>query len=98
MSPVPNYPTHSIALALDPHRPPSCIMAPPEPPNIGSHSATATVLNADIETLAAAKDTLETIPVKAVFGSVIVILALVRVRVPFCLCLYSLLSNTIRTR
>jgi hypothetical protein len=67
-----------------PHRPPSCIMAPPEPPNIGSHSATAAVLNADIETLAVAKDTLEIIPVKAVFESVIVILALVRVRVPFC--------------
>ena len=52
--------------------------------NIGSHSATTAALNAGIETLIAAKDTLEIIPAKAVFESVIAILTLVRVRVPFC--------------
>ena len=73
-------------------------MAPPEPSNVESHSATAAVFNADIEILTAAKDTLEIISVKVVFESVIVILTLVRVRVPApspCLC--SLLGNTIRT-
>jgi hypothetical protein len=52
--------------------------------DIGSHSATTAALNAGIETLIAAKDTLEIIPAKAVFESVIIILTLVRVRVPFC--------------
>ena len=74
-------------------------MALLEPPNVGSRSTTTVVLNADIETLTAIKDTLEIIPVKAVFESVIVILTLVRVRDPVlspCLC--SLLDTTIRTR
>jgi hypothetical protein len=74
-------------------------MALSEPPHVGSRSTTTAVLNADIETLTAAKDTLKIIPVKVVFESVIVILTLVRVRdpvLPPCLC--SLLDNTIRTR
>ena len=74
-------------------------MALSELPNVGSRSTTTAVLNADIETLTTARDTLEIIPVKAVFESVIVILTLVRVRDPVlspCLCL--LLDNTIRTR
>jgi hypothetical protein len=57
-------------------------MTLPDPPNVESHSATTAALNADIETLTAAKGTLEIIPVKVVFESVIVILTLVRVRVP----------------
>jgi hypothetical protein len=74
-------------------------MAPPGPPNVESHSATTAAFDADIGTLTAAKDTLEIIPVKVVFESVIVILTLVRVRVLILLpCLYSLLDNTIRTR
>ena len=70
-----------------------------EPHNVDSYSATTAALNADIETLTAAKDTSEIIPVKLVFESVIVILTLVRVRDPVlspCLC--SLLDTTIRTR
>ena len=51
------------------------------PPNDWSYPAATAALNADIETLTAAKDTLETIPVKVLFESVIVILGLVRVRV-----------------
>ena len=74
-------------------------MALSEPPNIGSRSTTTAVLNADIQTLTAAEDTLRIIPVKVVVKSTIVILTLVRVRDPVpspCLCL--LLDNTIRTR
>jgi hypothetical protein len=74
-------------------------MTLPDPPNVESHSATTAALNADIETLTAAKGTLEIIPVKVVVESVIVILTLVRVRVPgFSSCLCSLLDNTVRTR
>ena len=47
--------------------------------NVGSHSAAA--LNADIVTLTAAKGTLEIIPVKVLFESVIVILGLIRVSI-----------------
>jgi hypothetical protein len=94
--PVPNYPTpHS--LALDP--PVSCIMTTLEHLNVDSRSATTAALNADIETLTAAKDTLGIISVKVVFESVIVILTLVRVRDPVMFpYLCSLLDNTIRTR
>ena len=103
MTPVPNY---STALPF-PHHPPSCIAttsgprtAHDMPPNVGSHSTTTAALNADIETLTATKDTLETIPrVKAVFESVIGILALVRVRAsvlfPFS---HLLIGDATRTR
>ena len=49
-------------------------------PKIESHSAAAAVLNADIETLVAVKDTVQATLVKTLLGSVIVILILVRVR------------------
>jgi len=68
-------------------------------PNVGSHSEATPALNADIEILTVAKDTLEIIPVKALFESVIIILGLVRVMVivllPF---FYSFLGDTVRTR
>lgn len=69
------------------------------PPNIWSHLAAIAALNADIGTLTAAKDTLEVIPAKVLFESVIVILGLVRVRVTvFLPFLYSFTGDTIRTR
>ena len=84
---VPNYSPHH-PLALHPHRLPHCITTTFEPwaaadmpPNVGSHSATITALNVDIGIITAAKDTLEIVPVKVVFESVIGILAFVRVRV-----------------
>jgi len=52
------------------------------PPIIESHSEPAVALNAGIKSLAAAKDTLEIIPIRVVVESVIRILVLVRVRVP----------------
>ena len=50
-------------------------------PDVGARSATCAALNADIRALGAAKDVVEIVSVKAVFESVISILALVRVRV-----------------
>lgn len=47
--------------------------------DVKSHSATAAMLSAHVETLAAFKDTVEAIPAKAVFESVVVILTLVKV-------------------
>jgi hypothetical protein len=73
-------------------------MALSESLSVGSCSTTTSVLNADIDTLTATKNTLEIIPVKAVFESVILILTLVRVRDPaLSPCLCSLLDDTIRT-
>jgi len=51
------------------------------PHNIDPHSETAAALNAGLESLTAAKDTLEIIPGRMVFESAIAILGLVRVRV-----------------
>ena len=69
------------------------------PPNVSNHSTTTSALNADIETLAAFKDVVETTPVKAVLESVIGILTLVRVSLlvlfPF---LHPLIGGTTRTR
>ena len=68
-------------------------------PDVELHSVTTAMLGADIETLAAFKDTIQPTPVKAVFESVIGILTLVRVRslvlFPF---LRSLIGETNRTR
>lgn len=50
-------------------------------PNVGSGSVTSAALNTDIGALSAAKDAVKIIPVKAVFESVIGILALIRVSV-----------------
>ena len=50
------------------------------PPNVESRSTTTAILNSDIETLTALKNTTKATPVKAVFESVVVILTLVRVR------------------
>lgn len=50
------------------------------PFTIEDHPAVTAVLNADIETFTAFKDTLKDTPVKAIFESIIVILTLVRVR------------------
>lgn len=64
------------------------------------NSATATVsaLNADIDTLTAAKDMTETTPVKATFESAVSILALVRVRIPVLFpFLQPLINDTTRT-
>jgi hypothetical protein len=98
VSPVPNY-SIPFSLVLDPHHPVSCIMTTLQIPDAGSHSATTAVLDAEIETLSAAKDTSEIIPVKVVFESVVVILTLVRVRVPVLSpCSRPLLNNAIRTR
>ena len=52
------------------------------PTNVAQHETTTAVLNAEIETLTTFKDIVESIPVKAVFESVIGILTLVRVRIP----------------
>ena len=86
MNPVFNYST-AHSLSSTPHCPPSRIMTTFEswpagdtPPNFGSHLAATAALSADIGTLTAAKDTLQIIPVKVLFESVIVILGLVRVR------------------
>jgi len=51
------------------------------PLNIGSHPAATAMLNANIGTLTATNDTLEIIPVKVLFESVIVILGFIRVSV-----------------
>jgi len=65
--------------------------------NVGHHETTA-VLNADIGTLAAFKDAVESAPVKAVFESIVGILILVRVRLltPFPLS-HPLIGDTTRT-
>lgn len=70
-----------------------------ETPDIKSRSVTIAMLNVDIETLAAFRDTVEATPVKAVFESVIVILTLVRVGflVLFQIS-YPLIGDTTRTR
>ena len=49
-------------------------------PDVEFHSVTTAMLSADIETIAAFKDTIQPTPVKAVFESVIGILTLVRVK------------------
>ena len=51
---------------------------------VETHSTTTAALNADIETLTAAKDSIEIAPLKVAFESVIDVLGLVRVRVSFC--------------
>ena len=68
--------------------------------NVGhwSHSVTTAVLNADIETLTAFKDTIEVAPVKAVFESIIVILTLVKVRFLLFPLLHPLIGDTTRAR
>ena len=67
--------------------------------NPESNSATTAVLNANIETLRASKNTVEIIPAKATFESTIAILTLVGVRVPVPLPLFrSLICDTTRTR
>ena len=75
-------------LVPDPNRPPHCAMTTLEPwavgdvpPGVVNHTTTTTMLNADIETLTAFKDTVEATLMKGVFESVIGILTLVRVRV-----------------
>jgi len=69
------------------------------PSTIEHHPAMTAILNTDIETLTAFKDTLKANPVKPIFESIIAILTLVRVRLlvlfPF---LHSLTGNTVRTR
>ena len=51
-------------------------------PDPESNSATTTVLDAEIEILIAAKDTVEITPVKVAFELTIIVLTFVRVRVP----------------
>jgi len=69
------------------------------PATIEHHPAVTAILNTDIETFTAFKDTLKATPVKAIFESIIVILTLVRVslRVLFSSS-HSLIGNTVRTR
>lgn len=67
-------------------------------PNVGSRSATSAAFNADIGALNAAKGEVGIAPVRAVFESVIGILALVRVRpVPAPLLLRQLAKHATRT-
>jgi len=68
------------------------------PTNVAHHETTTAELNADIGTLAALKDTLESAPVKGIFESVISVLTLVRVRlsIPFLLS-HPLIGDTTRT-
>ena len=99
---LPNYLSSTLHR---PHPPPSRSMAT-EPWAAGdpllnpeSNPATTATLNTDIETLIAAKNTVEITPVKAAFKLAIAILTLVRVRVPVLSpFLHSLISNTTRTR
>jgi len=51
------------------------------PPNTESHSEAAAALGSSIKALTTIKDTLEIIPVRMIFESVISILSLVRVSV-----------------
>jgi len=69
------------------------------PTNAAHHETTIAVLNADIETLAAFKDTVESVPAKAIFESVISVLTLLKVRLltPFPLS-HPLIRDTNRTR
>ena len=67
-------------------------------PNIESHLATTTMINADIETLTAFKDIVEVAPVKAVFESIIAILTLVKVRFLLFPLLHPLIGDTARAR
>ena len=68
-------------------------------PNPESNSATTAVLKTNIETLIAAKTTIEIASVKAAFELVIAIPTLVRVRVPaLSLFLHPFISDTSRTR
>ena len=79
-------------------------MATPDPragfntlSNINCDSEVAIVMNADIKSLAAFKDTAESTLVKEVFESVIVILTLARVSFPVRISsLRSLISETTR--
>ena len=50
---------------------------------VETHSTATAALNADIQTLTAAKDSIEIAPLKVAFESVIDILGLVKVRVSF---------------
>jgi len=74
-------------------------MAASDPPVVGHRSMITTVLDSDIETIAAFKDSFETTLLKEVFESVIAILGLVRVRF-LVLFLFSdrLIGDTTRTR
>ena len=106
-----NYPTIAIFLNLAqpfprPPFPPLCTMTTSErravggiPPDVGFHSAAAAVLDADMETLIAFKRIVEATPIGTVFESVIVILTLVRVRLPTLLPFsHPLIGNGIRMK
>ena len=71
-----------------------------DPPlNPESNSATTTVLNTNIETLTAAKNTVEITPVKGAFELAIAILTLVRVSIPvLSRFLHPFIGETTRTR
>jgi len=57
------------------------------------------ILNTEIETLTALKDTLGATPIKPIFNSATIILTLVRVRLHVLFSfLHSLIGNTVRTR
>ena len=68
------------------------------PTGVGTHSTTIAALAADIEALTAAKDDIRVAHLKEVFESVIDILGLVRVRVPFCSLFRTPLDDALRTR
>jgi len=89
-----------------PSYPSPCTMATLEPWGIDDisspiehHPAITVILDTDIETHTAFKDTLEATSIKPIFESIIAILTLVRVSLlvlfPF---LRSLISNTVRTK
>jgi len=68
------------------------------PSTIENHPAVTAILNTDIETFTAFKDTLKDTPVKAIFESIIVILTLVRVRLLVLFpSLRSIIDSAVRT-
>ena len=69
------------------------------PSTIEHHQTMTAILNIEIETLTALKDTLGATPIKSIFESATIILTLVRVRLhDLFQFLQSLISNTVRTR
>jgi len=69
------------------------------PSTVEHHQMMTAILNTEIETLTALKDTLNDTPIKPIFESATIILTLVRVRLhvlfPF---FHSLIGNTVRMR
>ena len=75
------------------------LVAGDTPSTVAHHPTITPMLNTDIETFAAFKDTLKAAPVRAIFESIIVILTLVRVGfLALFPLLHSLIGNMARAR